>query len=302
MRISHVVLDFDGTCTLVEDIQQKFLDHYKATVAARAHVDGKPVGADFVAGWSDALDKVRESSPQAAWVTLSYAPAAPAWADPYIAAGEAAAWLGRRWKETHGTKVSLPPDAYNDAYRDHPAPWRPEIVEVLTELVGRGITVAFVSNSATAKIEARLGELTTLAPEVRAAIRVYGEAAKYQTRELDWDLDVDKAARKPFRKLKLAERAEGLNRPIYLRRGAYYQALLQVWGDAGPCPESTLVVGDVYELDLAMPAALGAHVHLIERAAPFTTCDYERELTRAAGGKVSADLTKVLDRVGKKKR
>jgi hypothetical protein len=40
---------------------------------------------------------------------------------------------------------------------------------------------------------------------------------------------------------------------------------------------------------------MGARIHLIERAAPFDTYDYERELTVHGGGKISPDLKGLLD-------
>jgi hypothetical protein len=46
----------------------------------------------------------------------------------------------------------------------------------------------------------------------------------------------------------------------------------------------------VWELDLALPAAMGGHIHLIERASPFDTYDFEKQLTLAHRGKVSKDL------------
>jgi hypothetical protein len=82
-----------------------------------------------------------------------------------------------------------------------------------------------------------------------------------------------------------------LDRPVYLRRGAYFEALC-----ATTFPmEQTLVCGDIWELDLALPAALGAQVHLIERAAPFATYRYERE--RLAKGQSSPNLEALLERI-----
>ena len=50
-------------------------------------------------------------------------------------------------------------------------------------------------------------------------------------------------------------------------------------------------------MDLAMPYALGAKVHLLDRAAPFDTYSYERQALVGYGdrGKTSADLSGLLD-------
>lgn len=297
MALTHVVLDFDGTCTLVAEKQADFLASFKADlIKGTTDGQGKPVGADFAADWDTGYAAVLGASPDAGWTTLSKCPSAPIAADPYIAAGEIVAWLERRWQ---GGEVRVPKTLFADNYKLHAAPFRPELREVLQALVELELTVAFVSNSATHAISAHLDHFLGKDSELRQRIAVYGDAAKYVVRELDWDRPFAKGATKPFRKLPATQPTRGLDRPLYLRRGAYYQALLAVWGEAGPSPRSTMVVGDIYELDLAMPAALGAHVHLIERAAPFATCDYERALVRKAGGKVSADLTKLPSRAKK---
>ena len=68
---------------------------------------------------------------------------------------------------------------------------------------------------------------------------------------------------------------------------------------AGDLDELTQTVfcGDTWEMDLAMPYALGAKVHLLDRAAPFETYCYERQAVAAYAdrGKTSADLSGLLD-------
>jgi phosphoglycolate phosphatase-like HAD superfamily hydrolase len=302
MSLTHVVLDFDGTCTQVEQTQAAYLEAYRALLVDKVtDRDSKArIGPVFAAAWGDAVAAIQAASPGAGWTTLSKVSAAPAAADPYILSGEAVAWLTRRWLEAHPASIPVvPADLYKQAYDSHAAPWRDELTGVLDELVDLGVKVAFVSNSSEATIKGRLDDLLAAEPELRAKIAVVGNAAKYEIRELDWDEPLTRAQTRPFRKLRPARSAHGLERPIYLRRGSYYRALLRVWGETGPTPVSTLVVGDVYELDLAMPAALGAQIHLVERAAPFATCDYERALTRKAGGKITADLTRLPARVAK---
>ena len=110
------------------------------------------------------------------------------------------------------------------------------------------------------------------------------------------------AERARFEQLDGALRVDGLKRPIYLRRGSYFEAMCDVYnrfGDADKPIENklseTLVCGDIYELDLALPAALGAQVHLIERAEPFPLYDYER--ARMGKGQISASLKALTKRV-----
>ena len=49
-------------------------------------------------------------------------------------------------------------------------------------------------------------------------------------------------------------------------------------------------------MDLAMPYALGTCVHLIDRAAPFDTYEFEKNAALASGvrAKTSGDLTGLL--------
>ena len=76
-----------------------------------------------------------------------------------------------------------------------------------------------------------------------------------------------------------------LPRPVYLRRGKYYEALRDIWNQTGTGPESTLVAGDIYELDLALPIELGLQVHLVTGP---TTASYERAALAALGPRVSS--------------
>ena len=64
---------------------------------------------------------------------------------------------------------------------------------------------------------------------------------------------------------------------------------------------STVVCGDIWELDLAMPAALGMCTHLITRASPYDTYDFELQAARRAvpSAGVSDDLRGLLTTVEK---
>ncbi len=93
--------------------------------------------------------------------------------------------------------------------------------------------------------------------------------------------------------------APPLKRDVLLRRPSYFDVLAGIWGDDATAPGDTLVCGDVWELDLAMPAALGCQAHLVTRSAPYATYEHERRAAEAMGarGGVSAGLRAVLDRV-----
>lgn len=290
MSLRYVVLDFDGTCTQIELVHAGFLASY---VAVLEDANGCAPGA-LRPAWDAAVARIRAASPDAGW-TLHGAPStAPAAADPYILASEASALLQR-----DGAIRLVPPDAYARAYAVNPAPWRPELPEVLAGLIARGLGVGFISNSDRLTIEARLTDLLNADRALRRQIVVHGHAAKFALRELPVGATGPGAAhRARFEALDGSVRAAGTVRPIYLRRGAYFDALCGLWRDLGAADYAiaqTLVCGDIWELDLAMPRALGAHVHLIRRAPPFDTYPYE--LAQLPAGDTSGDLHGLLDHV-----
>lgn len=291
MSLRYVVLDFDGTCTQIELVHAGFFASYLAIVE---RANGRPRGA-LQPAWDAAVAELRAASPDAGWTLLGAPSTAPAAADPYILASEAGALLQRA-----GAIDVVPAEAYARAYAANPAPWRPEVPEVLASLVARGLKVGVISNSDPLMIRARLTDLLNGDRALRGQIAVRGDAAKFRLAELPVGATGPGAAhRARFEQLDGAVRAAGTVRPIYLRRGCYFDALCGLWSElgAGGYPiAQTLVCGDIWELDLAMPGALGAAVHLIRRAPPFETYPYE--LAQLADPRdASSDLRGVIDHV-----
>ena len=282
MAIRYVVLDFDGTCTQIEKVYHAYLDTYGSALeklgAKKEH-------------WERALDDVEEASPKAAWSFKSWG-SAPAFADPYIQSGEALSLMVRRGQFT------LPSPDYSpfvEAYGANAADWRGDVKSTIERLVYKGLRVGFISNSSTAKIERRLDTLLGASTALRNTVQVIGDAQKYAIAELDFEKEV--AHRKHFDALPAGLDAAALGRPIYLRRGFYFDALVKLWGRFGErewAIADTLFVGDIFELDLAMPKALGGEIHLITRQAPYLTCAYEQTL---AGQNFSDELGGILARV-----
>jgi hypothetical protein len=287
MPIRHVVLDFDGTCTQVPVAQQAYLDLYRKLFR-------EEVCPTADAHWDLAVQEVRSLSPHVGWMLDGAAPSAPAAADPFILAGEVA----KRILFIVGSDKAPLGTLHQRAYEAAQAPWRDEVLAVLTGLVEHGVQVHFVSNSSTTKIAQRLDDLTGNRHALRARLRVDGGAAKFSIRELAPHAAVSRERREQFLALAPGVHQAGLDRPVYLRRGRYFEALCHVWGADPGAAADTLVCGDVWELDLAMPAALGCQVHLVTRGAPFETYPYEIAAALAAPrGGVSDDLTGMLDRV-----
>jgi hypothetical protein len=70
----------------------------------------------------------------------------------------------------------------------------------------------------------------------------------------------------------------GLDRPVLLRRRPYHDQLRAILDEAQATYADLCVVGDIFELDLAMPLALGARVGLVASA---KTPSYERAFVAA---------------------
>jgi hypothetical protein len=284
VTLRHLVFDFDGTCTEIPLADQAFLAAYLAALRAA-------VGPEQVSDgeWGDALSTVRRCSPEEGW-RLGGAPAAPAAADPYVLAYETGALLA------HRRRLKLPGDLHTKALQHAEAPLRAELPEVLAAVDALGVKITFISNSSTTVVGARLDQALGAGSPLRRKIGVLGDASKFTIREpsANFDGPIDARLLAAFRALP-AEGPRLLQRPIYLRRGGYFALLAKVWGGDPWGPSQTLVCGDIWELDLALPAALGCAVHLIERAPPYQTCAYELEaLGLSLRGRSSPDLRGLL--------
>jgi hypothetical protein len=282
--ITNVVLDFDGTCTQIPPIFETYLDRYwQGLVKAGFDVSQ--------ADWRDSQAVVRQHSPGAGWM-LAGCPAAPAAADPYILADEAAKLILRTRKDARPL-----PNINAEAYAAAAAPWRDEALETFKLLIERGVHIYFVSNSSSTFITGRIAQLVGTRKHLLSNISVQSDAGKFRICELSWPDHgaVSEQSATKFATLPAAD--EGLlKRPIYLRRGSYFEAINRVLaGDMGLL-SNTLFCGDIWEMDLAMPFALGARVHLLDRAVPFSTYPYELQAIEACGraGKRSSDLSGLL--------
>jgi hypothetical protein len=136
-----------------------------------------------------------------------------------------------------------------------------------------------VTNAHTDLVDAKL---TKLAPRGRERLKVKGDARKYLIEE-------PQPSDARFAAVPESIQFDGLlPRPVYLRRGRYYEALRDIWNQTGTGPEDTLVAGDIYELDLALPAALGSHVQFVSRP---NALPYEIQAVELLGARGGVDLS-----------
>ncbi|MHA7627518.1 HAD family hydrolase [Corallococcus sp. M7] len=281
MGIACVVLDFDGTFTDVLAEGEPFLKHFQDALYG-------VLGQDASQAWAEEVAALHEGVDQYGWEVAGRI-VAPATADPYLTATCTAHRLLKRFGK--GDDEALRTDTvqtlYREAYRHSATAFKAEAKEVLEALLATGLPVSVVTNAHTELVEAKLDKL---APKGRERLKVFGDARKFQLEDTE-----PRDAR--FDALPEALHLDGvLGRPVYLRRGRYFSALKRIWDATHTGPESTLVAGDIFELDLAMPAALGAHVQLVERA---NVMPYERAAVQRLGTRGSADksLRAILPRL-----
>jgi len=276
----HIILDFDGTCTQIPPIFEAYLDRYfKGLNESGLNVTPSE--------WRDAQATVREH--------VAGCSSAPAAGDPYVLADETTRLILRRRRAT-----ILNPPVHAQAYEAALAPWRDEARDTFSRLVEHGVQLHFVSNSSSTFITRRLRDLFGDNDPVAAKISVQSDAGKFRICELNWDDQVSADAKRRFQALPVAygeKLLPEIERPVYLRRGAYFEAINRVVAGDFDALTNTVFCGDIWEMDLAMPYALGAKVHLLDRAAPFETYRYERQALAAYGdrAKTSADLSGLLD-------
>lgn len=288
IKITDVIFDFDGTCTQIPAVYENYLESYYAGLVTYMKTLNQSVPP---AEWQAALKKVHAGSPHRAWTLLSRG-SAPASADPYITAGEAANII----YASHG--VPAPPQTVNlhgDAYNAYIAPWRTDAGHTVLQLLAKGVKVHFISNSATDYIQKRL---TYLLLNRESDVTLYGNASKFK--ETDPTDELSQDAKKLYSKLPKDYPSEGLEmlgRDVFVRRGAFFDKIYEALDKDISRINTTLFVGDVWELDLAMPYLLGGNIHLITRAAPFNTYEYERKIVESYGdrGRISDELSGILE-------
>lgn len=293
--ITDIVLDFDGTCTQIPVIFEKYLEQYLLELN-RAIITTFPAEPLITnTEWAEAQILVKQNSPMAGWM-LGGGPSAPSYADPFILSDEATKLILRLRK----SKITLPP-VYSVSYASNPAPWRTDALDTFRKIVAKGVRLHFISNSSTTKVSERLRELFGENDPLLKQIIVQGDAAKFNIKELTWEKNVmADAIVSRFQSLPASYPSilhEYLGRPVYLRRGSYFEAIYSVFKARLTDLSQVVFCGDIFELDLAMPAELGANVHLIKRQPPFDTYPYELNAVAALGirAKLSDDLSALMD-------
>jgi FMN phosphatase YigB (HAD superfamily) len=237
-----VILDFDGTMTDAEAEGAPFRDGYLQDLAT---LTGRPL--EEVLALAERFEvEVAQNPDDHGWMFHGHI-VAPASVDPYLrimpVARKVFDAFGAFASEADRTRL-LDGILYKYNYQKTRIAFRTGAREALAGLEGTETYV--VTNSHTEAVRAKVEALGAqwLAP------RVHGRAQKYV---------IDDAFDLVPERLQLP----GLARPVLLRRRAYFEVLDGLRRSAGATWAEVLVVGDIFELDLSLPLALGARVGLV---------------------------------------
>jgi phosphoglycolate phosphatase-like HAD superfamily hydrolase len=279
MGVRCVVLDFDGTFTDAEAEAEPFVAAFRA---ALADLLGRPIDEP----WARALAAIEADPGRHGW-EFGGRIVAPATADPYILSTTVAQAVTQDAGilRDAATRSAVIESLYQLAYLKTRTVFREEAREVLETILSKGLPTFVITNSRT---DAVARKIDTLAPRGRERIVVLGDAKKFAIGDPEGGSAV-------WGDIPAERTLEGLPRPVLLHRGRYWNAL-QHAVDAAKCElRNVLVCGDIFELDLALPVALGARVHLVTgpRTPPYEAAEIVRLGERASAGTLGDVLSRL---------
>jgi hypothetical protein len=259
--VTVLVLDFDGTMTDAEAEGRPFRDGYLEDLCTLV---GRKPGDGEVHAIAERVEAELAAHPEQFPFLWMGRAVAPATVDPYLRMVPIANAIFDRFDvmpsaSDRGRLLGGVLYKYNYAKTLGRPVFRDGAGRVLRDLSGKNAWI--VTNSDTHAVAGKVAALDRESPGVAwLTSRVRGHARKF---------DVDDTWAAADAELALP----GLVRPVLLRRHAYYEILKAILDDAGATFQDLVVVGDIFELDLALPLALGARIGLVTSA---RTPAYER--------------------------
>ena len=226
----NIILDFDGTLTDTENEARPFLKKWNELFSEKTGVPVKCLENSIAEAKAAILSDTKKG-----WMNNGYV-AAPATADPYILNSTIFQYLSEKFRNEG--KYDIPKDdnylqdLFIQAYPYSTISFRKGAKELLGSLVQK-YNVNIVTNSKAGLVKKKITKLGNY------DIPVIGDAKKYVIFGSESII------------------LEGFPRQVFLGRDNYRKILDKF------IPEETLVIGDIYELDLALPEYLGFHTCLI---------------------------------------
>ncbi len=245
-----IVFDFDGTLTDAEEEGRPFREGYLQDIAILCD---QPLPA--IESLAAEAEAEVAANPQAHGWVFGGRIVAPATVDPYLRMMPVARMIFDhfgRFPVASDRDRLLDGILYKYNYPKTRTAFR-EGARALLLGTPRETTYV-VTNSHTEPVQDKVRQLSSQGGDTDALLwlvpRVFGRAKKYV---LDEGFDAIEA--------ELA--VPGLSRPILLRRKLYHDVLRRLLDAVGADWADLTVVGDIFELDLALPLALGARVGLV---------------------------------------
>lgn len=252
-----LILDFDGTMTDAEREGAPFRTGYLEDIATL-------VGLSFaeVDELARGFEAEVAANPNAHGWIFKGRIVAPATVDPYLRIMPVARKIfdacGAFPGESDRSNL-LDGILYKYNYPKTEMAFRAHAGDVLRELTGTPTWI--VTNSHTVPVQNKVRALDGGSGDLEWLVaRVFGRAQKYVVDE-------------DFADVPESLTVDGLDRPVLLRRHQYHDVIAGLIAEAGSSWEDLLVVGDIFELDLSLPLAMGARVGLVVN--DFTP-EYER--------------------------
>ncbi len=253
--VDTLALDFDGTLTDMNKEAEGFVEGYK-TGAARELGISK---SELDTYWGQAVTEIQQNPSKYGW-KFNGKIVATATSDPIVTCHSALELVAiKLGKDLGGEQLTALTDKlFHENYEKMGIAFRAEANAFLLDVYNLfGSRVYIVTNSSTDKVKAKISKL----PSDHSRIKVVGGAKKFV---------VDDAFNGVPEKLEVND----LERPVYLRRRNYYEVLDGIVAEAKTTRNGIVVVGDIWELDLALPQYLGMAVGQFVRD---TTPEFERK-------------------------
>lgn len=274
--IDTLILDFDGTLTKIEEEAKPYVDGYRLSLARELGLNQNEIDNY----WNEARTKILRNPEKYGWQLEGIA-VASATSDPilicYPIADEIFTKVGKNLSPEErrallGKLFLENRPKMGQAFKEGADEFLSEVYDLFN---GR---VYVVTNSSTDDVSGRISRL----PSDHSKIRVLGGAKKY-------------VVANDFEALPKTITISGLERPVYLRRQNYNNTLDKILQEQNTDAPRTAVIGDIWELDLALPQYLGMHIGLTPNP---TTPQYEKDVViNYSRGFVSNSLEGVYNRL-----
>jgi FMN phosphatase YigB (HAD superfamily) len=253
--VDTIVFDFDGTLTDTWKGAKPFIAGYKEDLKAILG-EYRNINHDFEHLWNRLGNDLFSYAKKADWIYEGNA-VSSALGDPYLECNAIASaffnWLSLFPEEVERSAVLQ--KLYTDNYPKTITVFREDAAQSL-ELAAH-LNVCIATNSDTARVREKLALLNHEEQTHEGAqmdystLPLFGNAQKYKI-DKEWQVVPEHLE------------AEDLHRPVLLRRRSYFEVLEKIRSTCSTEFSRMFVIGDNYELDLALPQALGMAVGYIE--------------------------------------